>query len=230
MYNVPCVNVKSSRNFRCFSHYISAMFCPSCMRLLHEKAEYTLNFTVSHMIQSDGYFWRLRVCETVFRWRDSWRSFVSARPWVTWHETVEIASLEIYKRFFWIDSSEPLESFARVSCEVLYIVACVFQLEEDLFSCGGAHEARGGRVPPPSIGAPPDSLTSVQQRRRHVVAAIIHSENSYVATLQRLVNVSGNLEAVISNWLKFMAQWLLAPRGYPLTSYSSVQSFISLMQ
>lgn len=28
------------------------MFCPSCMRLLHEKAEYTLNFTVSHMIQS----------------------------------------------------------------------------------------------------------------------------------------------------------------------------------
>ncbi|XP_028171127.1 rho guanine nucleotide exchange factor 10 isoform X5 [Ostrinia furnacalis] len=59
-------------------------------------------------------------------------------------------------------------------------------LEEDLFSCGG--EVRGGRVPPPSLGLPPDCLTPVQLRRRHVVAAIIHSENSYVATLQRLVN------------------------------------------
>lgn len=63
-----------------------------------------------------------------------------------------------------------------------------FQLEEDMFSCGG--EVRGGRVPPPSLGPPPDALTAVQLRRRHVVAAIIHSENSYVATLQRLVNVS----------------------------------------
>ncbi|CAH0751444.1 unnamed protein product [Diatraea saccharalis] len=59
-------------------------------------------------------------------------------------------------------------------------------LEEELFSCGG--EVRGGRVPPPSLGPPPDCLTPVQLRRRHVVAAIIHSENSYVATLQRLVN------------------------------------------
>lgn len=63
----------------------------------------------------------------------------------------------------------------------------LLQLEEDMFSCGG--EMRGGRVPPPSLGAPPDALTSVQLRRRHVVAAIIHSENSYVATLQRLINV-----------------------------------------
>ncbi|KPJ21487.1 Rho guanine nucleotide exchange factor 10-like protein [Papilio machaon] len=62
------------------------------------------------------------------------------------------------------------------------------ELEEDMFSCGG--EVRGGRVPPPSLGPPPDALTAVQLRRRHVVAAIIHSENSYVATLQRLVNVS----------------------------------------
>nr|XP_032517033.1 rho guanine nucleotide exchange factor 10 isoform X5 [Danaus plexippus plexippus] len=59
-------------------------------------------------------------------------------------------------------------------------------LEEDMFSCGG--EVRGGRVPPPSLGPPPDTLTPVQLRRRHVVAAIIHSENSYVATLQRLIN------------------------------------------
>ncbi|XP_068633048.1 rho guanine nucleotide exchange factor 10 isoform X2 [Battus philenor] len=60
------------------------------------------------------------------------------------------------------------------------------ELEEDMFSCGG--EVRGGRLPPPSLGPPPEALTAVQLRRRHVVAAIIHSENSYVATLQRLVN------------------------------------------
>ncbi|CAK1580250.1 unnamed protein product [Parnassius mnemosyne] len=60
------------------------------------------------------------------------------------------------------------------------------ELEEDMFSCGG--EVRGGRVPAPSLGPPPEALTPVQLRRRHVVAAIIHSENSYVATLQRLVN------------------------------------------
>lgn len=101
-------------------------------------------------------------------------------------------------------------SFPCVSCEVFYSYVCVFQLEEDLFSCGGAHEVRGGRVPPPSLGAPPDSLTSVQQRRRHVVAAIIHSENSYVATLQRLVNVSGNLRTVSLIDVKFMPQSLLA--------------------
>ncbi|CAH2048637.1 unnamed protein product, partial [Iphiclides podalirius] len=61
-----------------------------------------------------------------------------------------------------------------------------FDLEEDMFSCGG--EVRGGRVPQPSLGPPPEALSPVQLRRRHVVAAIIHSENSYVATLQRLVN------------------------------------------
>ncbi|XP_050680854.1 rho guanine nucleotide exchange factor 10-like protein [Leptidea sinapis] len=62
----------------------------------------------------------------------------------------------------------------------------LLDLEEDMFSCGG--EVRGGRTPPPSLGPPPDSLSPVQLRRRHVVAAIIHSENSYVATLQRLIN------------------------------------------
>ncbi len=35
----------------------------------------------------------------------------------------------------------------------------------------------------------PDGLSHQQLKRRHIVAAIIHSENSYVATLQRLVNV-----------------------------------------
>ncbi|XP_069683969.1 rho guanine nucleotide exchange factor 10-like isoform X2 [Periplaneta americana] len=41
---------------------------------------------------------------------------------------------------------------------------------------------------PPTLPAPPAGLTSQQLKRRLIVAAIVHSENSYVATLQRLVN------------------------------------------
>nr|CAD7602011.1 unnamed protein product [Timema genevievae] len=43
---------------------------------------------------------------------------------------------------------------------------------------------------PPSLPPPPHNITPQQLKRRHIVAAIVHSENSYVATLQRLVNVS----------------------------------------
>jgi hypothetical protein len=42
---------------------------------------------------------------------------------------------------------------------------------------------------PPSLPPAPPGLTPQQLKRRHIVAAIVHSENSYVATLQRLVNV-----------------------------------------
>ncbi|XP_071447158.1 uncharacterized protein [Hetaerina americana] len=44
------------------------------------------------------------------------------------------------------------------------------------------------RHQPPALPPPPPGLTSEQIKRRHIVAAIVHSENSYVATLQRLVN------------------------------------------
>ena len=37
---------------------------------------------------------------------------------------------------------------------------------------------------------PPSGLSQQQLKRRHIFAAIVHSECSYVATLQRLVNVS----------------------------------------
>ena len=46
------------------------------------------------------------------------------------------------------------------------------------------------RVPAPQMPPAPVSLTPEQQKRRHIVASLVHSENSYVATLQRLVNVS----------------------------------------
>ncbi len=45
-------------------------------------------------------------------------------------------------------------------------------------------------VQPPSLPPPPSDLSSDQITRRHIIAAIVHSENSYVAALQRLVNVS----------------------------------------
>lgn len=46
------------------------------------------------------------------------------------------------------------------------------------------------RQQPPTLPPPPPGLTGEQVKRRHIVAAIVHSENSYVATLQRLANVS----------------------------------------
>ncbi|KAJ8680110.1 hypothetical protein QAD02_015897 [Eretmocerus hayati] len=47
---------------------------------------------------------------------------------------------------------------------------------------------QGMRQAPPSLPPAPPNLTPQQLKRRHIVAAIVHSENSYVATLQRLVN------------------------------------------
>ncbi|KAJ8918589.1 hypothetical protein NQ315_013094 [Exocentrus adspersus] len=44
------------------------------------------------------------------------------------------------------------------------------------------------RQVPPSLPPPPPNLTPQQLKRRMIVAAIVHSENSYIATLQRLVN------------------------------------------
>uniref|UniRef100_A0A6P7GEA8 Rho guanine nucleotide exchange factor 10 n=2 Tax=Diabrotica virgifera virgifera TaxID=50390 RepID=A0A6P7GEA8_DIAVI len=41
---------------------------------------------------------------------------------------------------------------------------------------------------PPSLPPPPPNLTPLQLKRRMIVSAIVHSENSYIATLQRLVN------------------------------------------
>lgn len=41
----------------------------------------------------------------------------------------------------------------------------------------------------PSLPPPPAGLTPQQLKRRHIIAAIVHSENSYLATLHRLVNV-----------------------------------------
>ncbi|XP_020300561.1 rho guanine nucleotide exchange factor 10 isoform X2 [Pseudomyrmex gracilis] len=44
------------------------------------------------------------------------------------------------------------------------------------------------RQAPPTLPSPPLNLTPQQLKRRHIVAAIVHSENNYVSTLQRLVN------------------------------------------
>lgn len=55
---------------------------------------------------------------------------------------------------------------------------------------GTAHTAQS-RLIVPMLPPAPAGLSAQQLKRRHIVAAIVHSENSYVATLQRLVNVSG---------------------------------------
>lgn len=55
--------------------------------------------------------------------------------------------------------------------------------EHSFISC-----SQSRRQLPPSLPPPPANLTPQQVKRRMIVTAIVHSENSYVATLQRLVN------------------------------------------
>ncbi|KAF5303453.1 hypothetical protein FQA39_LY19026 [Lamprigera yunnana] len=59
------------------------------------------------------------------------------------------------------------------------------EVEEETFPNCTFHQRR---QLPPSLPPPPANLTQQQLKRRMIVAAIVHSENSYVATLQRLVN------------------------------------------
>ena len=61
-----------------------------------------------------------------------------------------------------------------------------------------SNKPASARVPPPQLPPAPASLTQEQQKRRHIVASLVHSENSYVSTLQRLVNVSIAAAAVES--------------------------------
>ena len=61
--------------------------------------------------------------------------------------------------------------------------------EESSVGFGDLSCAFQRRQLPPSLPPAPAGLTPQQLKRRHIVAAIVHSENSYVATLQRLVNV-----------------------------------------
>lgn len=66
------------------------------------------------------------------------------------------------------------------------------QLALDSFAMtrGAGAEAKNveRRHIPVALPPAPSGMTQQQLKRRHIVAAIIHSENSYVASLQRLVN------------------------------------------
>lgn len=53
---------------------------------------------------------------------------------------------------------------------------------------------------------PPSGLTQQQLKRRHIFAAIVSSECSYVATLQRLVNVSNSCKMPF-RLLRFRNVW-----------------------
>ena len=63
-------------------------------------------------------------------------------------------------------------------------------MEEETGLLGQFQCIQHRRQVPPSLPPVPPNLTARQLKRRHIVAAIVHSENSYVATLHRLVNVS----------------------------------------
>ena len=62
--------------------------------------------------------------------------------------------------------------------------------EEEQMLGGSAPPTGPRRTLPPTLPPAPTNLSPEQQKRRHIVASLVHSENNYVATLQRLVNVS----------------------------------------
>lgn len=65
----------------------------------------------------------------------------------------------------------------------------MFQVEEENSAMVQFQCMQQRRQTPPALPPTPPNLTPQQLKRRHIVAAIVHSENSYVSTLQRLVNV-----------------------------------------
>ncbi|XP_043483523.1 rho guanine nucleotide exchange factor 10-like protein isoform X1 [Leptopilina heterotoma] len=62
------------------------------------------------------------------------------------------------------------------------------EVEEESGPLGQFQSIQQRRQVPPSLPPAPSNLTAQQLKRRYIIAAIVHSENSYVSTLQRLVN------------------------------------------
>lgn len=61
---------------------------------------------------------------------------------------------------------------------------CVAEEEEQM--AGGPVPTR--RQQPPTLPPAPPGLNPAQLKRRHIISSLVHSENNYVASLQRLVN------------------------------------------
>ncbi|KAK9730715.1 RhoGEF domain [Popillia japonica] len=60
--------------------------------------------------------------------------------------------------------------------------------EETSFTTSYPLQQQHRRQIPPTLPPAPSNLSPLQLKRRMIVAAIVHSENSYVSTLQKLVN------------------------------------------
>lgn len=67
----------------------------------------------------------------------------------------------------------------------------MLQTEEDHSQTDGVslHMRMERRSNPLIMPPAPTSLTPSQLKRRHIISAIVHSENSYVLSLERLVKV-----------------------------------------
>ncbi|KAI9588884.1 hypothetical protein GQX74_007053 [Glossina fuscipes] len=63
----------------------------------------------------------------------------------------------------------------------------------------GTARTTHNRLMQPMLPPAPPGLSQQQLKRRHIVAAIVHSENSYVATLQRLVNVVSRINDLVGS-------------------------------
>ena len=62
--------------------------------------------------------------------------------------------------------------------------------EEEQMLLGSSAPAYRRVHPPPTLRSlsPEVKLSPEQQKRRHIISSLVHSENNYVSTLQRLVN------------------------------------------
>ena len=69
--------------------------------------------------------------------------------------------------------------------------------EEEQMLGGPGNAPPTRRQLPPTLPPMPSGLTPEQLKRRHIVASLVHSENNYVASLQRLVNVS-----LLCSWVR----------------------------
>ncbi len=71
--------------------------------------------------------------------------------------------------------------------------------EEQMLGGSAAPANAARRSVPPTLPPPPLIMTPETQKRRHIIASLVHSENNYVASLQRLVNVSTRIHFTVDS-------------------------------
>lgn len=139
------------------------------------------------------------------KWRESWSSS-SANPKTLLKSTSMEEENRLWLRWFSLRKNSASANLDNSSNHMTssnggHRHSTLPQLtEEDLKRISFMEDEEGywprRTVQPPCLPPPPPDLSGDQLTRRHIVAAIVHSENNYVAALQRLVNVLNKLRLI----------------------------------